>query len=93
MEIAVCIDGNRLVIAQAEGDTGVIAGLECLALAAMLRLNIDPLNEVFGSHGMVHGTYIDVDSTVFHRDHRQMLFTAGLHSDHRPLLAFTVWAP
>ena len=34
MEIAVCIDGNRLVIAQAEGDTGVIAGLECLALAA-----------------------------------------------------------
>ena len=80
MEVAVCVNSHCLVISQGEGDIGVIAGLQGLALTATLRLNIDPLNEVFGSHGMVHGTYIDVDSTI-------------LHSDHRPLLAFTVWAP
>ena len=80
VEVAVCVNSHCLVISQGEGNIGVITGLEGLALATVLRLDIDPLDEVLRSHGMVHSAHIDVDRAIFHSDHRQMLFTAGLHS-------------
>ena len=79
VEVAVGIDSHRLVITQEEGNIGGVAGLQNLALTTVFCLNINPLNEVFGSHGMVHSAHTDIDGTVFNRDHRQIPFTACLY--------------
>ena len=54
MEVAVSVNGNSFIRSQAEGDIGIAAGLQCLALTAVPGLHIDPLDKVPGNHGMVH---------------------------------------
>ena len=78
VEIAVGVNSNSLVITETEGNVGRIAGLQGLALTAIFGLNVDPLDVVFGDHGMIHAAHVDMDGTVFNSDNRQMLLAAGL---------------
>ena len=78
VEIAVGIYRDSLIAAEAEAHVRSIAGLQRLALTAVLGLEIDPLDVMLGNHGMIHGADIDADRAVGQGDDGQMLFAARL---------------
>ena len=79
MEIAVGINSNGLVITQEELHVGSLTGLKVLALAALFRLDIDPLDKVLGDHGVIHSANIYSNYAVLHGDGRKMLLIACIH--------------
>jgi len=59
MQIAVGVDSLHLVaLAQGETDLGGLAGLQRLALVALLGLDGDSPDMVFFHHGMLHRTTV-----------------------------------
>ena len=67
VQVAVCVDGLYLVsLADGEADLWSIAGLQELALVALLGLERYPLDVVLGLHGMLHCTYGDGDQIALH---------------------------
>ena len=74
MEVAVGVDRFDLVaLAESEADLGLLAGVQLLALVALLGVERDPLNIVLRQHGMLHGADLDMDDAVFHCPDRDML--------------------
>ena len=56
VQVAVGKNGYGLVAAQGEGQLGLFAGVEHLALAALVGQNVDPFDPVFFAHGVFHRT-------------------------------------
>ena len=81
MEVAVCVYGNNFVaLAEGEAYGGSIAGLELLALVALLGLNGYPLDVVLGLHGVIDGADIDNDLAAFDLPYGDVLFGRCLNS-------------
>lgn len=79
MEVAVGVDRFDLVaLAESEADLGLLAGVQLLALVALLGVERDPLNIVLRQHGMLHGADLDMDDAVFHRPDGDMLLHGGI---------------
>ena len=75
VEVAVGVDRFDLVaLAESEADLGLLAGVQLLALVALLGVERDPLNIVLRQHGMLHGADLDMDDAVFHRPDGDVLF-------------------
>ena len=79
VEVAVGIYAQRLLIAQNEADMGCFTGIELLAVAALVGVQLNPLDPVDFLHGVVDAAYIDVDYAVFYLNIGLMLFAAGLN--------------
>lgn len=79
MQVAVLIHCNSLLAAEAEVGMGSGLGLERLAQAAVFGLNIDPLDEVLGDHGMVDGADVDGELVAVDGNDGQVLLAAGVH--------------
>ena len=79
MEVAVGVDRFDLVaLAESEADLGLLAGVQLLALVALLGVERDPLDIVLRQHGMLHGADLDMDDAVFHRPDGDMLLHGGI---------------
>ena len=79
MEVAVGVDRLDLVaLAESEADLRLFAGMQFLALAALLGVERDPLDIVLRQHGMLHGADLDMDDAVFHRPDGDMLLHGGI---------------
>ena len=79
MEVAVCVDRlNLITLAECKADLGLLAGVQLLALVALLGVERDPLNIVLRQHGMLHGADLDMDDAVFHRPDGDMLLHGGI---------------
>ena len=79
MEVAVCVDRlNLITLAECKADLGLLAGVQLLALVALLGVERDPLDIVLRQHGMLHRADLDVDDAVFHRPDRDVLFHGGI---------------
>ena len=74
MEVAVGVDRLDLVaLAEREADLRLFAGMQFLALIALLGLERYPLDVVLRQHRMLHGADLDMDDAVFHRPDGNML--------------------
>ena len=79
MEVAVGVDRLDLVaLAEGEADLRLLAGMQFLALIALLGLERYPLDVVLRQHGMLHGADLDMDDIVFHRSNGDMLLHGGI---------------
>ena len=79
MEVAVCVDRlNLITLAECKADLGFFAGMQLLALIALLGVERDPLDVVLRQHGMLHGADLDMDDIVFHRPDGDMLLHGGI---------------
>ena len=79
VEIAISIDSYCFIISQAEGDIGFVIGFQSLALPTVFGLDIDPLDEVFRKHRMIHAAHIDGDGIALYLNHRLVLLAAGFY--------------
>ena len=79
MQVAVGVNRNGLVIDEGELDDGFFAGLEGLALAALFRLEIDPLDIMLGDHGMMDRTYGYGHGVTVYGGDGHVLFATGFH--------------
>ena len=74
MEVAVGVDRLDLVaLAERKADLWLFAGMQFLALVALLGVERDPLDVVLRQHGMLHGANLDMDDAVFHCPDRDVL--------------------
>ena len=79
MEVAVGVDCFDFIpLAESEADLGLLAGVQLLALVALLCVEGDPFDVVLRQHGMLHGADLDVDDTVFHRPDGNVLLHGGV---------------
>ena len=79
VEVAVGIDRlDFIALAEGEADLRLFAGVQFLALVALLGVERDPLNIVLRQHGMLHGADLDMDDAVFHRPDGDMLLHGGI---------------
>ena len=79
MEVAISVDRFDLIaLAEGEADLRLFAGMQLLALIALLGLERYPLDVVLWQHGMLHGADLDMDDAVFHRPDRNMLLHGGV---------------
>ena len=79
MEVAVCVDRlNLITLAECKADLGFFAGMQLLALIALLGLERYPLDVVLRQHGMLHGADLDMDDAVFYCPDRNMLLHGGV---------------
>ena len=79
MEVAVCVDRlNLITLAECKADLGFFAGMQLLALIALLGLERYPLDVVLWQHGMLHGADLDMDDIVFHRPDGGMLLHGSI---------------
>ena len=53
--------GNLIALAQGEAHLRLFAGMQLLALVALLRLNGDPFDVVLRQHGMLHLAHLDMN--------------------------------
>jgi hypothetical protein len=53
--------------------------MQFLAVAAVLGLHINPLDEVLGDHGVIDGTHIHMNLAALDLHNGDVLFTAGFH--------------
>ena len=75
VEVAVGVDRLDLVaLAERKAGLRLFAGVQLLALVALLGVEGDPLNIVLRQHGMLHGADLDMDDAVFHRPDGNVLF-------------------
>jgi len=78
VEVAVGVDRFDLVaLAESEADLGLLAGMQFLALVALLGVEGHPLDVVLRQHGMLHGADLDMDDAVFHRPDGTCFSTAA----------------
>ena len=79
MEVAISVDRFDLIaLAEGEADLRLFAGMQLLALIALLGLERYPLDVVLRQHGMLHGADLDMDDIVFHRPDGDMLLHGGI---------------
>ena len=79
MEVAVCVDRlNLITLAECKADLGFFAGMQLLALIALLGLERYPLDVVLRQHGMLQGADLDMDDIVFHCPDGDMLLHGGI---------------
>ena len=79
MEVAVGVDRfDFIALAESEADLRLLAGMQFLALIALLGLERYPLDVVLRQHGMLHGADLDMDDAVFHRPDRDVLLHGGV---------------
>ena len=78
MEVAVGVNRHRLLLAQVEHRCRLVTGLEVLAQAAVLGLDVDPLDQVLLHHGVIHRAHVDGQNAVLVFGDGQVLLTAGL---------------
>ena len=79
MEVAVGVDRfDFIALAESEADLRLLAGMQFLALIALLGLERYPLDVVLRQHGMLHGADLDMDNAVFHRPDGDMLLHGGI---------------
>jgi hypothetical protein len=79
VEIAVGIYAQRLFIAEDEADVGLFTGLENLAVAALVGVQLYPLDPVDFFHGMVDAADIYIDDAFADADIGLVLLAAGLN--------------
>ena len=80
MEVAVGIGShNPVVLCKDELSLGGLAGLELLALVALLALQGDPLDIVLLQHGVGHLAHLYRDLIAVDRNHGDMLLRGGIH--------------
>ena len=74
VEVAVGVDRfDFIALAERKTDFRLFAGMQFLALIALLGVERDPLDVVLRQHGMLHGADLDMDDAVFHRPDRDVL--------------------
>jgi len=79
MEVAIGVDRfDFIALAESEADLRLLAGMQFLALIALLGLERYPLDVVLWQHGMLHGADLDMDDTVFHRPDGDMLLHGSI---------------
>ena len=79
MEAAVGVDCFDFIpFAESEAGLGLLAGVQLLALVALLGVEGDPLDIVLRQHGMLHGADLHMDDAVFHRPDGNMLLHGGV---------------
>ena len=79
MEVAISVDRFDLIaLAEGEADLRLFAGMQLLALIALLGLERYPLDVVLRQHGMLHGADLDMDDAVFHSPDRDVLLHGGV---------------
>ena len=79
MEVAISVDRFDLIaLAEGEADLRLFAGMQLLALIALLGLERYPLDVVLWQHGMLHGADLDMDDAVFHCPDRDVLLHGGV---------------
>ena len=79
MEVTVGVDRLYFVaLAEREADLRLLAGMQLLALVALLGVEGHPLNVVLWQHGMLHGADLDMDDAVLHRPDGNVLFHGGV---------------
>ena len=79
MEVAVGVDRfDFIALAEREADLGLLAGVQLLALVALLGVEGHPLDVVLRQHGMLHGADLDMDDAVFHSPDRDVLLHGGV---------------
>ena len=79
VEIAVGIDGQRLVAGQGEHDAGILARGEELALTAVFGDQLHPFNIMRILHRMIHTADVYGDGAAVNGHGRDVLFAAGFH--------------
>ena len=68
MEVAVGVDRFDLVaLAERKADLRLLAGMQFLALVALLGVKGHPLDVVLRQHGMLHGADLDMDDALAQR--------------------------
>ena len=80
VEVAVGIYSQRLFIAQYEAYVGGFAGIENLSVAALVGVQLHPLDPVDFFHGVIDAAHIDLYQAVFNLDIGLVLLAAGLDS-------------
>ena len=79
VEVAIGVDRfDFIALAESEADLRLFAGMQLLALIALLGVERDPLDIVLRQHGMLHGADLDVDDAVFHSPDRDVLLHGGV---------------
>ena len=79
MEVAIGVDRfDFIALAESEADLRLLAGMQFLALIALLGLERYPLDVVPRQHGMLHGADLGMDDTVFHRPDGDMLLHGSI---------------
>ena len=67
MEVTIGVDRfDFIALAESEADLWLFAGMQFLALIALLGLERYPLDVVLRQHRMLHGADLDMDDAVFH---------------------------
>ena len=75
MEVAVGVDRfDFIALAERKTDFRLFAGMQFLALIALLGVERDPLDVVLRQHGMLHRADLNMDDAVFHRPDGDVLF-------------------
>ena len=79
MEVAVGVDCFDFIpLAESEAGLGLLAGVQLLALIALLGVEGHPLDVVLRQHGMLHGADLHMDDAVFHCPDRDVLLHGGV---------------
>ena len=79
MEVAIGVDRfDFIALAERKTDFRLFAGMQFLALIALLGVEGHPLDVVLRQHGMLHGADLDMDDIVFHRPDGDMLLHGGI---------------
>ena len=79
MEVAVCVDRlNLITLAECKADLRFFAGMQLLALIALLGLERYPLDVVLRQHRMLHRADLNMDDAVFHRPDGDVLLHGGV---------------
>ena len=79
MEVAVGVDRfDFIALAESEADLRLLAGMQFLALIALLGLERYPFDVVLRQHGVLHRADLDMDDAVFHRPDRDVLLHGGI---------------
>ena len=75
VEVAVGVDRfDFIALAERKTDFRLFAGMQFLALIALLGVERDPLDVVLRQHGMLHRADLNMDDAVFHRPDGDVLF-------------------
>ena len=79
MEVAIGVDRfDFIALAESEADLRLLAGMQFLALIALLGLERYPLDVVLWQHGMLYGADLDMNDAVFHSPDRDVLLHGGV---------------